>query len=78
MLLYRGKFSLAKGIAMLVSAFSPNLPNQEPKDLPDLITLYTWVLLSFIPIDRLLGKEFLNLAVCLVVRNNSCDNSSSL
>ena len=30
-----GKLSLAKGIAILVSAFFPKLPNQEPKDPPD-------------------------------------------
>ena len=27
-----GKLSLAKGIAMFVSAYFPELPNQEPKD----------------------------------------------
>ena len=32
-----GKLSPAKGIATFVSAFVPKLPNQEPKDLPDLI-----------------------------------------
>ena len=30
-----GKLSLAKGIAMFVSAVFPKLPNQEPKDPPD-------------------------------------------
>ena len=30
-----GKLSLAKGISILVSAFYPKLPNQEPKDSPD-------------------------------------------
>ena len=30
-----GKFSLAKGIAIFISAFFPKLPNQEPKDPPD-------------------------------------------
>ena len=30
-----GKLSLAKGIAIFVSAFFPKLPNQEPKDPPD-------------------------------------------
>ena len=30
-----GQLSLAKGIATIVSAFLPKLPNQEPKDLPD-------------------------------------------
>ena len=34
-----GKLSLAKGIAMFVNAFFPKLPNQEPKDQPDWITL---------------------------------------
>ena len=29
-----GKLSLAKGIAMFVSAFFPKLPNQETKDPP--------------------------------------------
>ena len=32
-----GKLSLAKGIAMFVSPFLPNLLNQEPKDSPDSI-----------------------------------------
>ena len=30
-----GKLSLAKGIAIFVTAFFPKLSNQEPKDLPD-------------------------------------------
>ena len=29
------KISLAKGIAIFVSALFPKLPNQEPKDPPD-------------------------------------------
>ena len=29
-----GKLTLAKRIAMFVSAFFPKLPNQEPKDTP--------------------------------------------
>ena len=61
---------------MLARAFSPNLPNQETKDLPDLIISDIWALLSLIPIEILIGKTFLILAVCLVVRNNSCENSS--
>ena len=34
-----GKLSLAKGIAIYVSAFFPKLPNQEPKDPRDMIIL---------------------------------------
>ena len=34
-----GKLSLAKGIAILFSAFLPKLNNEEPKDLPDCIIL---------------------------------------
>ena len=30
-----GKLSLAKGIAIFVSAFFPKLPNRQPKDPPD-------------------------------------------
>ena len=72
-----GKFYLAKGIAIFVSAFFPKLPNQEPKDPPDWIILVIWALLSFTSVDVLLAKAFLNLIVCLNVRNNSCGNSSS-
>ena len=32
-----GKLSLAKGIAMFLSAFFPKSPNQESKDQPDSI-----------------------------------------
>ena len=31
----QSNLSLAKGIAMFVSAFFPKLPNQDPKDPPD-------------------------------------------
>ena len=35
-LLYKPvELSLAKGIAIFVSAFIPKLPNKEPKDQPD-------------------------------------------
>ena len=34
-----GKLSLAKGIAIIVSAFFPKLPNHEPKNPPDWIIL---------------------------------------
>ena len=43
-----GKLSLAKGIAISFSAFFPKLPNQQPKDPPDLIILDVWALLSFL------------------------------
>ena len=36
-----------------------------------------WALLTFISVDILSAKAFLILVVCLVRRNNSCDNSSS-
>ena len=71
-----GKLALAKGIAIFVNAFFPKLPNQESKDPLDWIILYIWVWLGFISIDMLLGKAFI-FVVCLVVRNNSCGNSSS-
>ena len=57
--------------------FFPKLANQEPKDLPDWIILDIWALLSFISVYILLVKTFLILAFCLVVKINSCDNSSS-
>ena len=59
-----GKLSLAKWIVIFVSAFFPKLPDQEPKYPPDWIVLGILFLLSFI-------------FVWLVVRNNSCGNSSS-
>ena len=34
-------------------------------------------MLSFISVDILLAKAFLIFVICLVVRNNSCGNSSS-
>ena len=61
-----------------VTALFPKLPNQEPKDLPDWIILDIWALLSFISVDIFLAKAFLILVICFGVRNNSCDNSSSL
>ena len=62
---------------MFVSTFFPKLPKQEPKDQPDSIILDISALLSFLSVDILLAKAFLILVVCLVVRNNSCGNSSS-
>ena len=62
---------------MFVSAFFPKLLNQEPKDQLDWTTLDIWTLLSFISVGILLAKAFLIFVVCLVVRNNSCGNSSS-
>ena len=71
-----GELSLAKGIAF-ASAFLPKLANQEPKDSPYWFISDIWALLSFISVEILLAMAFLILVVCLVVRNNSCDNSSS-
>ena len=70
MLTNPGKLSVAKGIASFVNAFYPKLPNQEPKDPPDWINLDIWVLVSFVSVEILLGKAFVILVVCLVVRNN--------
>ena len=70
MLTNPGKLSLAKGIALFVNAFYPKLPNQEPKDAPGWINLDIWVLVSFVSVEILLGKAFVILVVCLVVRNN--------
>ena len=67
--------SLAKEIAMFVSAFFPKLPNHESKYPPDWIILDVWALLSFMFVDVLLEKAFRNLVVCVVVRNNSCGSS---
>ena len=39
--------------------------------------MHVWALLSFISFHILLAKAFIILFVCLVVRNNSCGNSSS-
>ena len=72
-----GKLSLAKGIAIFVSTFFPKLSNQEPKDPPNSIIFYIWVLLILISVDLLLAKVFLILVVSLVVKNKSCGNSSS-
>ena len=62
---------------MFVSTFFPKLPNQEPKDPPDSIIFYIWVLLILIYVDLLLAKVFLIFVVSLVVKNKSCGNSSS-
>ena len=66
--------SLAKGIApfvCLLVLFSPNYLIKEPKDPPDSIILDIWALISCISANILLAKKFLNLVVCLGVRNNS-------
>ena len=70
--------SLAKGKAIFTSVFFSKLPNQGSKDITDWINLDILTLLSFISVDILLAKAFLILVVCLVVKNNSCGNSSSL
>ena len=72
----RSKLSLDKGIAIFVYAFFPKLPNQELKNPSDWIILDIWLSLSFIFVDIFLPKVFLVWVVCLVVRNNSCGNSS--
>ena len=63
--------SLAKIIAIFLSAFLLELPNQEPTDSPDWIhqILDIWVWVSFTSIGVLLLKAFLILTVCLLVRN---------
>ena len=58
------KLSLAKGIAVFVSTFFPKLANQEPKDPPDWVIFDIWALLSFISVDILLAKTFLNSVFC--------------
>ena len=70
------KLSIAKGIAKFVSAFSPELINQEPKNPHGLIILHKCTLLSFISVNLLSAKAFPILVACLVVRNNSCSNCS--
>ena len=47
-----GKLSLAKEMAIFISAFFPKLPNQEPKDPPDWIILDIWALLKWINRDN--------------------------
>ena len=69
--------SLAKGISLFVSAFFTKFANQEKRDRSDWICLDIWALLSFISVDILLAKTIIILVVSFVVRNNSCDNSSS-
>ena len=71
-----GKLSIAKGIAKFVSAFSPELINQEPKNPHGLIILHKCTLLSFISVNLSSAKAFPILIACLVVRNNSCGNCS--
>ena len=66
--------SLAKWIAAFVSAFFPKLANQEAKDPPDWIILDIWASLSFISVEILLGKAFLNFVFYLGDRNNLCGN----
>ena len=72
-----GTLSLAKAVARSAIAFIPKLPNQEPKDTPACIILDIWVLLSLIPFYIYLIKAFPILVVCVVARNNSCNNCSS-
>ena len=69
--------SLAKGTATSVSAFLPELANQELNYLPDWIILDIWALLMSTSVETLLVKAFPILDFCLVVRSNTWDNSSS-
>ena len=54
-----------------------NLPSKAPRNHSDITILVKWDLLSFISVDILLPKTFLVSIFCLVVINNSRDNSSS-
>ena len=59
--------SLAKGTAMLFSAFFPKLPNQEQKNPPDWSILDVWALLSFKFVDTLLSKAFVSADFWLLI-----------
>ena len=67
----------ANGITTFINV-PVNLLNNFPKNPPDCINFLICVLLNFISVDKLLLIAFLNLVLCLVVNNNSCDNSSLL
>ena len=60
------KLSLAKGIVTSIITNLSKLPNQEPKDLSNV---------KFYTCSRTDSKTFLVLVICLVVINNSLDNS---
>ena len=64
------QLSLAKGIAIFVSAFLPKIDNQEAKDPLYWIILNIWTLLNFISVEILLAKDLFILVVCLVVKND--------
>ena len=71
MLINPGKLSLAKGIAIFISAFLSKLANQEPKiHLTESFEMFEFYEVLYL-------FTFLNLVVCLAVRNNSCGNPSS-
>ena len=54
-----------------------SLPNKAPRSLPGWMTLGNCVWQSFISVEIFLAKAFFILVFYLVVKSNSCDNSSS-
>ena len=70
--------SFADLMILIISLISSlEISYQEPKVSNDWIILDTWALLNLIYVNILLSKAFLILTVCLVVRNNSSEISSS-
>ena len=70
------KTLLAKGTSFFIKR-PANLPNKARRNPPDLIILDNCPLLSFISVDILSAKAIFILVFYLVVRRNSCGNSSS-
>ena len=72
-----GKTSLVKGTTSSNNTFLLKLPIILPRNPPGSTISENLALLSFISDDLFLAKVFLILVFCLIVRNNSCGNSSS-